>query len=341
MAENVQEVKPPEPPPKPVEVPKPTELSNRSEAEAHGQPNESQQSAHQDARNAVQSEHAKATSGRGPDVLTPQVEELPDEHAAPKNGPEGSAPQVQARLDAQTAAKAERNAATPQDSSPAEQAQEQSTAQRVPEQTDSWAARPDEPRVSAGAGDRNPPGSAGESNRPERDVSHAAMDDLPRPGDQGFDPGVHRGELRDGFRPGTHDPDGHFEEKERRIADRLAEDGASVHPRERDDTVEDKKNPDSMVRNSPDDPGTVTEFKTLDNASSNAVRRNILAAAKQVDQYGGGHAVLDGRGVNLTDEDARRGYARAAGQARQLDLTMPNRVEIIMGDGSIKVFPEE
>jgi hypothetical protein len=73
--------------------------------------------------------------------------------------------------------------------------------------------------------------------------------------------------------------------------------------------VDDKKNPDSMVRTSPEDPGTVTEFKTLDNASSNAVRQNILGAAKQVDQYGGGDAILDGRGVKLTDQDARRGYA--------------------------------
>ena len=105
--------------------------------------------------------------------------------------------------------------------------------------------------------------------------------------------------------------------------------------------MEGKKNPDSMVRNSPEDPGTITEFKTLDSASSNAVRRNILDAAKQVDQYGGGDVVLDGRGVNLTDEDARRGYARAVGQAKQMDLPMPDQVKIIMGDGSIKVFPEE
>jgi hypothetical protein len=124
------------------------------------------------------------------------------------------------------------------------------------------------------------------------------------------------------------------------VADRLAQDGASVHPRERDDTVDDKKNPDSMVRTSPEDPGTVTEFKALESASSNGVRQNILAAAKQVDQYGGGDAILDGREVKLTDEDARRGYSRAVGQARQVNLPMPDRVMIIMGDGSIKVFPE-
>jgi hypothetical protein len=47
--------------------------------------------------------------------------------------------------------------------------------------------------------------------------------DPPRPGEMGFDPGEHRGELRDDFRVGTHDPDGRFEDKERRIADRLAE----------------------------------------------------------------------------------------------------------------------
>ncbi|MEV6490821.1 hypothetical protein AB0M20_19715 [Actinoplanes sp. NPDC051633] len=261
MAEDVREIKPPEPPPEPAEVPKPTELSNRSGAKAHGQPLESQLSAHQDAHDAAQSEYAKALDvgiqpGGGP----------PSEY----NGPER-------RLhDAQ-----------------------------------------------------------------HLDPAHDLRRQTPRPGDQDFDPGKHRGELHDAFRAGVHDPDRLFNVTEHRIADRLAEDGASVHPRERDDTVPGKKNPDAMVRNSPDDVGTITEFKTLKSADSSAVRRNILDAAEQVDQYGGGNVVIDGRGVNLTDESAGRGYARAVGQAKQMDLPMPERVEIIMGDGSIKVFPEE
>jgi hypothetical protein len=232
---------------------------------------------------------------------------------------------------------------------------------RTPWQTEGRTTRPDEQHRSAGGNDRDPPGPSSEYTGPEprqhkaeqfdpvhdlrrhgtdRDVPRTATHEPPRPGDRGFDPGEHRGELRDDFRPGCHDPEGRFDEKERSIADRLAQDGASVHPRERDDTVDDKKNPDSMVRTSPEDPGTVTEFKTLESASSNAVRQNILDAAKQVDQYGGGDAILDGRGVKLTDEDARRGYARAVGQARQMNLPMPDRVMIIIGDGSIKVFPE-
>lgn len=168
-----------------------------------------------------------------------------------------------------------------------------------------------------------------------------AAQDAPRPGDRGFDPGEHRGELRRDFKPGCHDPGGRFEEKERRIADRLAEDGASVHPRERDDSVTNRKNPDAMVRRSPEDPGTVTEFKTLSSGNSGAVRRNIIEAGAQVHPHGGGDVVIDGRDVRLTDEDARRGYARAVGQAREQNLPMPQRVMFVMGDGSIKVFPEE
>jgi len=61
MADNVRETRPPEPPSKPPEVPKPTEQPNRPEARDHGRLPESQWSAQQDTRNAVQAEHAKAT----------------------------------------------------------------------------------------------------------------------------------------------------------------------------------------------------------------------------------------------------------------------------------------
>lgn len=119
MAENVQEIKPPEPPPKPPEVPKPTEQLNRSEAKEHGQPNESQQSAQQDTRDAASSEHAKATNEREPDGLrpTPEFQERLDEHSAAKNEPEGlrPTPEFQERLDAHTAATAERDTASPKE----------------------------------------------------------------------------------------------------------------------------------------------------------------------------------------------------------------------------------
>jgi hypothetical protein len=107
MAENVRETGPPEPPPKPPEVPKPTEQSSRSETLAR--PDESQESAHRDARQAAQSEHAKATSGGDPEGLrpTPEVETRLDEQSAAKNGPEGlrPTPEFQERLDAHTAAR--------------------------------------------------------------------------------------------------------------------------------------------------------------------------------------------------------------------------------------------
>jgi hypothetical protein len=70
-------------------VPKPTERANPSESPA--QPDGSQRSAQQDTREAVQSEHAKATNGSEADGLRPT-------------------PEFQARLDAHTAAKAESTA---------------------------------------------------------------------------------------------------------------------------------------------------------------------------------------------------------------------------------------
>ncbi|WP_431894788.1 hypothetical protein [Micromonospora haikouensis] len=152
-----------------------------------------------------------------------------------------------------------------------------------------------------------------------------------------FDPGSHRGPLGDDFSPGVTDPRGLFEPKERAVADRLADDGDMVHPRERIDDVHKLKNPDAMVRSGPDDPGVVTEFKTLVGSGSTSVRRNILEAAEQTGADG--VAVLDGRNVGLTEEDARRGYGRAAGQARAHDQQMPATVRIILGDNRILNLP--
>ncbi|MGC1210864.1 MAG: hypothetical protein WA890_06285, partial [Micromonospora sp.] len=155
-----------------------------------------------------------------------------------------------------------------------------------------------------------------------------------------FDPGKQRGPLDDQFSPGVVDPKGLFEGKERAIAERLAQEGEMVHPRERVDNVEELKNPDSMVRRRPDDPGTVTEFKTLEGDGSTSVRRNILTAGKQVAQEGGGELVMDGRTVGLTEEGARRGYARAVGQHRQHGSPLPDRVRIILGDNRIIFLPD-
>jgi len=139
----------------------------------------------------------------------------------------------------------------------------------------------------------------------------------------------------------VHDPHGLFEPKETDIARRLAADGACVHPRARDDTVQNKTNPDAMVRTSPHDPGTVTEFKTPDSMSSTSVQRCVLTAARQMRTYGGGDVVIDGRPVGLTDSEARRGYGRAAGQARTTGQPMPRRVRIILADNTMITLPEK
>jgi len=99
-------------------MPKPTERSNRSEAGDRGRPNESQQSAQQDARDAAQPELAKATKGRESDGFTPtpEFQARLDEHSSAEDGPEGlrPTPEFQQRLGAHTSAKAEGNTA-PQD----------------------------------------------------------------------------------------------------------------------------------------------------------------------------------------------------------------------------------
>ncbi|MGC5663741.1 WXG100 family type VII secretion target [Micromonospora sp. WMMD723] len=155
-----------------------------------------------------------------------------------------------------------------------------------------------------------------------------------------FDPGSQKGSLGSAFRAGVEDPRGLFDPKERDIADRIAEQGNMVHPRERIDDVHGSKNPDAMIRSSPTDPGVVTEFKTLDRASSEAVRRNILAAGKQVAQTDGGNLIIDGRTVGLTEEDARRGISRALGQHRQHGSLLPDQVLIVLGDNRTISFPE-
>jgi hypothetical protein len=114
----------------------------------------------------------------------------------------------------------------------------------------------------------------------------------------------------------------------------------NVTPIERVDGVDGLTNPDSVVRRSPDDPGTITEFKTLDSGSSTAVKDDIIQAGRQVGPHGGGDAVIDGRAVGLTEEEARRGFGRAVGQARVHGQTMPEKVHIILGDGRMLTLPE-
>jgi hypothetical protein len=90
MAENIQEIRPPEPPPEPPEVPNPTEQSDGSEIRT--QPTESQQSAHDEMRNAARSELAEATSVEDREGLPPtrasDEQGSPAEHNDAKAAPD-------------------------------------------------------------------------------------------------------------------------------------------------------------------------------------------------------------------------------------------------------------
>ncbi|GLY97370.1 hypothetical protein [Actinoplanes sp. NBRC 103695] len=160
----------------------------------------------------------------------------------------------------------------------------------------------------------------------------------PRPGDPDFDGGLHRAPLGDDFGPGVHDPERRFKPKETAVAERLAAEGEMVHPRLRSLT-EGEKSPDAMVRTGPGDMGTVTEFKTLESSSSGAVSQRITDAGKQVAYVGGGDMVIDGRGVGLTEETARTGYERARGKQVAHGSALPDRIRVILGDGSMIELP--
>jgi hypothetical protein len=89
-----------------------------------------------------------------------------------------------------------------------------------------------------------------------------------------------------------------------------------------------------MVRRNRDDEGTVTEFKTLDGATSRAVKDNIRAGIRQVLPHGNGHVVIEGRPFGLTEADARQGHSRLVGERQNHGRPMPRQVTIILRDGS-------
>ena len=88
-----------------------------------------------------------------------------------------------------------------------------------------------------------------------------------------------------------------------------------------------------MARSGPADDGTVTEFKTLNEPTSTAIKDNIRLGTGQVLPHGNGHVVVDGRAAGLTEAVARRGYARLAGERAAHGKPMPAEVTIILGDG--------
>lgn len=147
-------------------------------------------------------------------------------------------------------------------------------------------------------------------------------------------PGNHRGSLGRAYSPGVHDDQGRFTAKELATAEWLAarRPGACIHPRVRD-PGEETSSPDAMVRTSPGDPGTVTEFKTLISDASRAVKDNMRTATRQLVPHGNGEVVIDGRSVALTEAAAREGHARFVGERRKHDRPLPLRVTVILGDG--------
>jgi hypothetical protein len=156
------------------------------------------------------------------------------------------------------------------------------------------------------------------------------MSEHPAPGDW---PGNVRAALGERFRPGVHDEGAWFSERERAVSDWLVAQNprTCIHPRSRD-PAEEEKSPDAMVRTDPGDAGTVTEYKTLKEGSSAAVKANIRSGLHQLLPHGNGHVVIDGRPVGLTETEARRGWARFVGERRRHGGSLPRRVTIILGD---------
>jgi hypothetical protein len=153
-----------------------------------------------------------------------------------------------------------------------------------------------------------------------------------------------KGPLGRDFKPGLSSPTGRALTKDEQAgANLLTSEGKHVQVLFEDHTVQRQKNVDFLVREGPDDPGVLTELKTLHTSSDSAVRRTILEAGGQLEQhkasYGPGRVVLDGRGTGLTAEAADKGYRRALGQARAHGQPMPPSIRIILGDGSSRYHP--
>lgn len=163
---------------------------------------------------------------------------------------------------------------------------------------------------------------------PEFDI---ALDDLPD-----FDPAFQPRALGDDFAPRVHDPHRSFMAKELSIAERLVGEGWRIDAR-LIDNGSDGPNPDAMARKDRSDRGSVIEFKTLETARVETVKRNILKAGKQV-RSGDGEVVIDGRNVKLGEVDAREAYRAAA---RQPGATVARIVHLILGDGRMITYAKE
>lgn len=114
----------------------------------------------------------------------------------------------------------------------------------------------------------------------------------------------------------------------------LAGKGADVHARPEMGHVE-VKSPDALVRWTPRDSGTYTEFKAPQAMSFRSVMRSLREAEAQLSPWGGGEVVVDGRSIGLTGDVASGGLERALkAAAKPGGDPIPDRIRIILGNGS-------
>lgn len=178
--------------------------------------------------------------------------------------------------------------------------------------------------------------------RPARDWLARRLGAIHRPGRDRLgvtEEPLQRGSLGQRFQPGIHDPTGRLLARERETAEFLGREGKDVRVLPEDHTAYGEPSVDVLVRSGPQDFGVLTELKALDQPSSRAVKDRIIRSGQQLEQYGNGQVVLDGRGQNLTREVAESGLRRALGQAGAHGQSFPESVRIILGDGSSLYYP--
>lgn len=160
--------------------------------------------------------------------------------------------------------------------------------------------------------------------------------ELPKIDQPDFDPAFDLRPLEVDFAPGVHDPENAFKPHELVIAERLVQEGWRIDARLADDSTPHQKNPDVMIRKSASSRGVIVEFKTPRSHNSSAIKRNMNTGSTQVGRDG--EVVIDGRQIELTEEDAERAFRRACGQPGSKVASM---VHVILGDGRLVSYAKE
>ena len=142
------------------------------------------------------------------------------------------------------------------------------------------------------------------------------------------------------FTAGVHELPGAraFQPHELPTAELLASEGRSVHARP-EINADGVPNPDALVRSARNDAGTYTEFKNPTRLTDSAVKNDIMVAGKQLEPYGGGDLVVDGRTIGLTRDVGETALRRALGQSRAHGSSLPNTIRIVLADGSSIHYP--